>query len=64
MILDAVKSWVLPIILAGTSTTLQAKLDFHASGIPLNNSAPFHHSACLFNGTESQAQLEVRSGWG
>ena len=57
MILDVVPNHTAD-YLAGTSTTYSPTS--YAPASPLNNSSLFHHAGdCLFNGNETQAQLEV-----
>lgn len=57
MILDVVPNHTAD-YLAGTSTVYNPTT--YAPASPLNNSSLFHHAGdCLFNGFESQAQLEV-----
>lgn len=56
MILDVVPNHTAD-YLAGTSTTYSPAT--YAPAGPLNNSSYFHHAGdCLFNGTESQTQIE------
>lgn len=57
MILDIVPNHTAD-YLAGTSTTYSPTS--YSPATPLNNSSLFHHAGdCLFNGAETQAQLEV-----
>ncbi len=57
MILDVVPNHTADYLL-GTSTTYSPTT--YAPASPLNNSSLFHHAGdCLFNGNETQAQLEV-----
>lgn len=57
MILDIVPNHTAD-YLAGTSTTYNPTS--YSPATPLNNSSLFHHAGdCLFNGAETQAQLEV-----
>ena len=57
MILDVVPNHTADYLL-GTSTTYSPTS--YAPASPLNDSTLFHHAGdCLFNGTETQAQLEV-----
>lgn len=57
MILDVVPNHTAD-YLAGTSTTYSPTA--YAPASPLNNSSLFHHNGdCLFNGSETQAQIET-----